>query len=146
MLGLHAWHAQYSPKQQIANISEKGWAILFILLHLVTHSGKCYHVVLVSYGPAYPKFSEITNHQYLWKGMSDFVDFLHAIVCIFSLSNSNYFTAAKKCQHESCIKDFTSAKMEFMSAISKIFYFSQCSIERCCKQITFIQKLVWPYK
>ena len=40
------------------------------------------------------------------------------------------------------IKDFTLAKMEFASAISKKLYFSKYSIKRCCKQITFIQKLV----
>ena len=45
----------------------------------------------------------------------------------FSLSNSNYFT---------------SAKMEFASAIFKKLYFSKYSVKRCCKQITSIQKLV----
>ena len=28
-----------------------------------------------------PKFSETTNHQYLWKGLSDFVDFLQVVIC-----------------------------------------------------------------
>ena len=34
------------------------------LLHIVTHPGKLeyYYVVLVEFGPADPKFSEITNH------------------------------------------------------------------------------------
>ena len=34
------------------------------LLYVVTHPGKlhCYHVVLVGYCLACPKFSEITNH------------------------------------------------------------------------------------
>ena len=32
---------------------------------------------------------------------------------------SNYFTSAKKCRRESCIMDFTSAKMEFASTIFK---------------------------
>ena len=27
--------------------------------------GKCYHAVLVWYGPACPKLSEITDHKYL---------------------------------------------------------------------------------
>ena len=31
-----------------------------------------------------------------------------------SLSNSNYFTSAKKCRRESCIIDFMSTKMEFL--------------------------------
>ena len=37
---------------------------LFYLLLVVTHPGKlpCYHVVLVGFDPACPKFSEITNH------------------------------------------------------------------------------------
>ena len=43
---------------------------------------QCYHVVLVGYGSACPKFSEATNHQYLWKGSSDFVDFLQIVICI----------------------------------------------------------------
>ena len=63
----------------------EGWAILFILLHVVAHPWKlqCYHVVLVDYGLACPKFSEATNHQYLWKGLSDFVDFLQVVIfCI----------------------------------------------------------------
>ena len=40
------------------------------------------HVVLAGYGLACRKFSEISNHQYLWKGLSDFVDFLHVVICI----------------------------------------------------------------
>ena len=47
---------------------------------------------------------------------------------ITSLSNKNYFTSAKKCRRESCIIDFTSAKMEFASAIFKKLYFSKYSI------------------
>ena len=43
---------------------------------------QCYHVVLVGYCTACPNFSEITNRQYLWKGLSDFVDFLHLVICI----------------------------------------------------------------
>ena len=37
------------------------------LSHVVTHLWKLQHnhAVLVGYGPACPKFSEITNHQYL---------------------------------------------------------------------------------
>ena len=38
---------------------------------------------------------------------------------IHSLSNSNYFMLAKKCQCESCVIDFMSAKMEFVSEFSK---------------------------
>ena len=63
-----------------------------------------------------------------------------------SLSNSNYFTSSKKCRRESCIMDFTSAKMEFAPAIFKKLHCSNYSIKRCCKRITSIQKLVWPYK
>ena len=48
------------------------------------HESESYSVMLflLMYGPACLKFSEITNRQYLWKGFSDFVDFLHAVVCI----------------------------------------------------------------
>ena len=73
------------------------------------------------------------------------LDFLQTHLA-YSLSNSNYFTSAKKCRRKSCIMDFRSAKMEFTLAIFKKLYFSKYSIKRCCKQITFIQKLVWPYK
>ena len=31
---------------------------------------------------------------------------INSYVILFSLSNSNYFTSAKKCQCESCIMDF----------------------------------------
>ena len=37
---------------------------------------------LFGYGLACPKFSEITNRQYLWKGLSDFINFLHVIIYI----------------------------------------------------------------
>ena len=39
--------------------------LFFYLLHVVTHPGKlhCYHVVLVRYGLACPKFSEIINYN-----------------------------------------------------------------------------------
>ena len=53
---------------------------LFCLL--VAWKLQCYHVILVGYGPACPKFSEATNHQYLWKGLSDFADFLQVVFCI----------------------------------------------------------------
>ena len=58
----------------------------FYLLHVVTHAWKlqCYHIVLVGYGPACPKFSKTTNHQYLWKGSSDLVDFLRVVIWIIS--------------------------------------------------------------
>ena len=49
----------------------------------VTHPWKlqCYYVVLVGYSPACPKFSEATNHRYLWKELCDFVDFLRVVLC-----------------------------------------------------------------
>ena len=70
----------------------------------------------------------------------------HILQFSISLSNSNHFTSAKRCRRESCIIDFTSAKMEFASAIFKKLYSSKYSIKRCCKQITSIPKFVWPYK
>ena len=53
-------------------------------MHAVTHVWKlqCYHAVLVGYGRACSKFSEITDRQYLQKGLSDFVNFLHVVICI----------------------------------------------------------------
>ena len=59
------------------------------LLHAVTHLWKlqCYHAILFGYGPGpeCPKFSKIINHQYLWKGISDFVDILYVVIssCYF---------------------------------------------------------------
>ena len=44
----------------------------------------------------------------------------------------------KKCLRESCIMDFTSAKIEFASTIFKKMYFSKYSIQRSCKQIASI--------
>ena len=65
---------------------------------------------------------------------------------IISLYNWNYITSVKKCWRESCIIGITSAKMEFALAIFKKLYFSKYSIKKGCKQISSIQKLVWPYK
>ena len=55
---------------------------LFYLLHVVTHPWKLqpYHAVLVGYGLVCPKFSKITNLEYVWKRQSDFVDFLHVVI------------------------------------------------------------------
>ena len=60
------------------------WSYFVYLLHVVTRPWKlqCYLVVLVGYGVACPKFSEIANWQYLWEGWNDFVDFLHVVICI----------------------------------------------------------------
>ena len=63
----------------------EGWAILLILLHVIAHPWKlqCYHVILVGYGLVCPKFSEAANHEYLWKELNDFVDFLQVVIfCI----------------------------------------------------------------
>ena len=42
------------------------------------------------YGPACPKFSEATNHQYLWKGLSDFVDCLQVVICVLLDIHGSY--------------------------------------------------------
>ena len=42
---------------------------------------QCYHFVLVGFSLVCPKFSEKTNRQYLWKGLNDFLHFLHAVTC-----------------------------------------------------------------
>ena len=41
------------------------------LLHVGTYPWKlqCYHAILFGYGRACPKFSDITNCQYPWKGL-----------------------------------------------------------------------------
>ena len=46
----------------------EGMSYFVYLLNAGTHLWKlqCYHATLVGYGPACPKFSEITNWQYLW--------------------------------------------------------------------------------
>ena len=85
MLGL-VRHARACPRfskiKQQYHWEELSCFIYF--LHVVTDPWKlqCYHVILVGYGPECPKFSETTNHQYLWKGLSDFVDFLQVVICI----------------------------------------------------------------
>ena len=54
------------------------------LLHVVNHPWKLQlnHGVLVGYGPVCPKFSRITNSQYPWKGLSDFVEFLNVVMYV----------------------------------------------------------------
>ena len=61
----------------------EGLSYFVYLLHVITHLWKVqrYHAILFGYGPACPKFPEI-NCQYLWKGFSNFVDFLDVIICI----------------------------------------------------------------
>ena len=56
----------------------------------------------------------------------------------YSLSNSNYFKSAKTCPRESSVIDFTSAKIEFTSAIFKKLYFPKYLIKRHCKQLLFV--------
>ena len=56
----------------------------------------------------------------------------------YSLSNSNYFKSAKMCRRESSVIDFTSAKIEFTSAIFKKLYFPKYLIKRHCKQLLFV--------
>ena len=55
---------------------------LFVVYLFHAHPWKlqCYHVVLVGYVLAYPKF--YANCQYLWKQFSYFVNFLHVVICI----------------------------------------------------------------
>ena len=74
-----------------ASISWEGLSYLVYLLHVVPHLWKlqCYHAVLVGYGPAYPKFSEI-NCQYLRKVFSDFVDFLPVVIYILLDTHLSY--------------------------------------------------------
>ena len=61
-----------------------GLSYFVYLLHVVTYLWKlqCYYVILFGYGPGCTKFSEITNRRYLRNRFSDFVDFLHVVICI----------------------------------------------------------------
>ena len=86
--------------------------------------------------------TRISNGEYF----KDFKIFDLTWIWWIWLERPNYFMLAKKCRHESCVINFLSAKMEFASAIFKKLYFSKYPIKRCYKQITSIQKLVWPYK
>ena len=43
---------------------------------------QCHQVFLFEYDAACTKLSEQTNSQNLWKGLSDFDDFLHVVICI----------------------------------------------------------------
>ena len=75
MLGL-VRHALACPR--FSKIIKQQCLSYFVhLLHVVTHQWKlqCHHVILLGYGLACLKFSEATNHQCLWKGLCDFVDF-----------------------------------------------------------------------
>ena len=55
------WVCQVCPAMSLGKME------FVYLLHLVTHPWKLqrYHVVLVGYGVACPKFTEITNRHYL---------------------------------------------------------------------------------
>ena len=57
-------HAQHSPEKTNCKYLWERLSYFVYLLHVVTHPGKlqCYHVILVRYGSACPKFSEIANH------------------------------------------------------------------------------------
>ena len=59
----------------------------------------CYHAVLVGYGPACPKFSKITN-QYLWKGLSYFVDIAYSYLHLvrYPLKLQKYAILGCHCQ------------------------------------------------
>ena len=60
---------------------------------------------------------------------------------IYSLSNSNHFTSAKKCRRESCIIDFMSAKMEFASAIFKNCIFPIIQLKGVANRLSLFQNL-----
>ena len=97
-------HARTCPRFSKINQQHLWERLSFFvyLLHVVTHPWKLqsYHVALVGYYLACPKFFEVTNHQYLWKGLSDFVDFCKSlfasceisieatIICYFGLALS----------------------------------------------------------
>ena len=108
------------------------------VVHLEQVAGNCPFLIQVI--PKKLRFCVFQNHSQKSATKIKATSYFH------SLSNSNCFLSAKICWCKSCIIDFTSAKMEFASAIFKKLYFSKYSIKWCCKQITSIQKLVCPYK
>ena len=55
---------------------------LFCLFVACSYISMCYHVILIGYGLACPTFSETTDQQYLWIGLSDFVGFLQVVIWI----------------------------------------------------------------
>ena len=73
----HAQAVQCSAKKTKTKhqYPQKDLSYFAYLLHVVTHPWKLqgYHAVLVRYGPACPKFSKTTNHQYLWKGVKGLI-------------------------------------------------------------------------
>ena len=56
---------------------------LFIASSYTSMETTVYYVVLLGYGLECWNFSETTNHQYLWKGLSHFVDCLQFIFLLF---------------------------------------------------------------
>ena len=72
----------FHQNNKVANFWEQLSHFVY-LFHVVTYprKPKCYHVSLFRYGAACTKFCEITNRQYLWKGLGDFVDcsYLHLV-------------------------------------------------------------------
>ena len=78
---------KHAPARRTSKITKCqclwGLSYFVYLLHVVTYLWKlqCY-VILFGCGPGCTKFSEITNRRYLRKGFSDFVDFLHVVICI----------------------------------------------------------------
>ena len=87
-------HVQDSPNNKITKPQYlwEGLSYFVYLLHVVTHSWKvqCYHVVLVGYGPACPKFSEATSRQYFLKWSCAFADFSLVLKCILLDIHWNY--------------------------------------------------------
>ena len=60
---------------------------------------------------------------------------------IYSLSNSNHFTSAKKCRRESCIIDFMSPKIEFALAIFKNCIFPIIQLRGVANRLSLFQSL-----
>ena len=61
---INAWTCPSFSKITNCKYLWERWSSFVYLLHVVTHPGKLqfYHVVLVGYGLACPKFAEIINH------------------------------------------------------------------------------------
>ena len=126
------------------------WSLIKYYLYLdqVMNSRTVRRVYLITY-----RFADLTKFP-SWRefgdAVADALNFGASLVrveywacCLekhASLSNSNYFMSAKKYWRESCIIDFMSAKMEFVSAIPNT------QLKGVAKRLPPFKNLSRPYK
>ena len=111
MLGLvrHAWACQNLKITKCQYLWD-GFSYFVYLMYIATHLWKlqCYHVILVDYGPASPKLSEMPNFQYLWKEFS-------------GIEVSSWFFATKKLQKTYYFGLWSQKTLR--QSVRRIFYF-----------------------